>query len=384
MTGRLTKPFLLLGALVLIVGLACNAVFGGDPTPPPEPTRTLEPTRTSEPTPTPEPTLQSTATSTPPPPSATIPAQPTGTADPSVPFSLSDEPYAHPEGIFELLPPRGWSMSENDGSVLFEAEDESGAIYFQVTNTGYALDPASFENFVLAREANFFGTYENYAEVEQSIEPEDGFASVSKQLDFDGIPQFVVSFYDQREQAVFALDFWADSDRVEAYADQYDAIFESAMVDGEAAALQDIYYWVYEFYGPGDLFVIEVPTAWEYELTTGEFTVVDTFYAPDDHAVIQNITYDDGEPVSKSEAGAFALELLRTFYAEDIEITDDEVQPDGSERLIWHSPSGEYTGITFFESRGTPFLLFTSIYDNAFEDVYFDVLDYTIGSYVVP
>jgi hypothetical protein len=127
-----------------------------------------------------------------------------------------------------------------------------------------------------------------------------------------------------------------------------------------------------------------VPESWLYEFTYEEVVAVDTFYSPDDHALIENIVYDDGEEVSKSEAGAFALELLREFYAEDIRITDDQVQPDGSERLIWNSPSGEYTGWSFFETRGTTFLLFTLIYDNAYEDIYFDVLNDVVETYDIP
>jgi hypothetical protein len=116
----------------------------------------------------------------------------------------------------------------------------------------------------------------------------------------------------------------------------------------------------------------------------GPNVVVDTFYAPDRHAVIQNMSYDDGTLVTKAMAGAFALELLKTYYATDIRITDDVVQPDGSERLTWHSRSGDYSGVSFFETRGTTFLLFTTLYDNPFEDIYLDVLNYTISTYDIP
>jgi hypothetical protein len=127
-----------------------------------------------------------------------------------------------------------------------------------------------------------------------------------------------------------------------------------------------------------------VPTAWQYERTESEATIVDTFTAPDGHAVIQNITYDDGSTISRTEAGTLARDLLHTFYAPDIQILDDQVQADGSERLIWQSPGGDYSGISFLETRGTTFLLLTTMYDNEFEDVYIDTLEYTISSYTIP
>jgi len=253
-----------------------------------------------------------------------------------------------------------------------------------VTNTGYKLDPVAFENFVDARDFNFFIIYDNYLELEQSVDGANGTATVVKSLDFDGIPQTVITYYDQHDEAIFALDFWADDDLYDAYADTYDAFFDNITVDSGLAADQELYLWIYDFYGPGDLFTIEVPTSWRFETTSDDVSVVDTFYSPDEHAVIQNIAYDDGDEVTKSFAGAFALELLKNFYAQDIRVTDDQVQEDGSERLIWNSPGGDYSGISFFESRGTTFLLFTVMYDNPFEDLYYDVLDYTVSTYVVP
>jgi hypothetical protein len=119
-------------------------------------------------------------------------------------------------------------------------------------------------------------------------------------------------------------------------------------------------------------------------MVEGDVFIVDTFTSPDEHAFIENITYDDGEAISRSDAGAFALELMKEFYAGDIQVSDDQVQPDGSERLTWHSPSGGYSGISFLETRGTTFLLFSSIWDDPYEDDYLDSLRYTIETYDVP
>jgi hypothetical protein len=201
---------------------------------------------------------------------------------------------------------------------------------------------------------------------------------------FDGEPQTVVTLYDQYGPIIYTFDFWSEEQFFDAYDALYGEVLDTAEVNPDAAAGLEVYAWNYTFTGPNDLFSIEAPTPWLYEQTEDEATIVDTFYSPDGHAVIQNITYDEGTEISRSQAGQFALELLRTYYAEDIRITDDQVQADGSERLTWHSPSGNYSGISFLETRGTTFLLLTTMYDNDFEDYYLDALEYTISSYAIP
>jgi hypothetical protein len=394
MKSRIFLPFIWLSVLVLVVGLACNAVSGGaeDPTSPPQPTQ-LSPSTDLPPTDPPP-------TDPPPtdPPPTDPPAIPTNTPRPPKPTSEPDSPpasgglslasdlYVHPFGIYEFYPFVGWEItSEDDGSMWLEAPDFSGAVYFEVTNTGYELAPESFEWFVTARDENYFIQYDEFQEVDRQMNADDGIASVEKTLVFDEVPQKVDSIYSQHGQVIYVIDFWANANLYESYDPGFDEFFNGITVYSEdAAANQMIYGWLTDFYGPEDLFYIGVPESWYYEYTYEDFVAVDTFYSPDEHAIIENIVYDDGEEVSKSEAGAFALELLREFYAEDIRITDDQVQPDGSERLIWNSPSGEYTGWSYFETRGTTFLLFTLIYDNAYEDIYFDVLNDIVGTYDIP
>lgn len=350
-------------------------------TPAAEPRPTEEPTATAEPTdePTAEPTEEVEPTRAP------LPTKSVATAAaPTAALELDTTVFAHPGGYFSLTPPLGWTVESTDASASFAAPDDSGFIYVQVTHTGPALDGDSFERFVDNRDLNFFSTYDNYVEVDQQVNKETGVATVTKSLVFDGIPQTVFTLYDQYGPVIYSFDFWADEDLFDAYADAYQTILDTATVNSEAAAELTPYDWIYTFTGPSNFFTIDVPTPWRYEVSEAEFVVVDTFYSPDEHAVIQNITHDDGQPISRSEAGAFALELLRTYYAQDVTIIDDQVQPDGSERLTWRSASGDYSGISFFETRGTAFLLFTVMYDNPYEDVYFDTLDYTIGSYTIP
>lgn len=382
------RPPLLLPLFVtlLLPTLACGLIGGAEsnatafPTdsatmatePPPT---AIPPTSTTPPRPTatPRPAAEATETKSAP------AASPT-----SAPIELAPTRYTHPNNIFSLQPPAGWTVTEDEGSASFTSQDETGYLHVEVTNTGYELEPEAFTSFVENRDVNFFGIFEDYALIEQEIDAGEGIGSVTKNFTFNQVPQTAVSVYLQDGPAIYVIDTWADQEYMALYSDLYPRLVGTLETDREAAAEQLIYNWIYTFEGPDSLFTIDVPTPWEYERTDSDTVIVDTFYAPDGHAVIQNITYDDGQEISRSEAGAFALELLRSSYAEDIRIVDDRVQPDGSERLIWTSSGGGYSGTSFLETRGTTFLLFTIMHDDAYEDVYLDTLNYTVETYAVP
>ncbi|MFW6069360.1 MAG: hypothetical protein ACOC9E_07235 [Chloroflexota bacterium] len=402
---RSHRALFLFVALLALTTLACG-LAGADPEPteaPAQPAPTDEPAPTEEPpapteAPVEEPTQEPTEEPTEEPavePTATLglPGAPTKEALPTLEagsggavssIELDGTAYTQPDGSFSLNPPVGWEVTDDEGSASIESPDGSGFIYVQITNTGYGLDATAFTNFVENRDLNFFTGFDDYVEVAQEVDTDTRVASVTKNLTFEGVPQTVITLYDQYENIIYTYDFWSDEANIDAYSDLYSNLVDTIQVDPEAAGEQLEYNWVYTITGPNDLFTIEVPTPWTYERTEGENAIVDTFYAPDDHAVIQNIAYDDGTETSRSQAGAFALELLRSYYASDIVIHSDEVQPDGSERLIWSSPSGDYSGTSFLETRGTTFLLFTTMYDNPFEETYLDTLNYTIETYVVP
>jgi hypothetical protein len=301
------------------------------------------------------------------------------------PFSLQSAIYSHPSGIFDTYPPVGWEASEDTGATLFSAPDGSGAVYYQVTNTGTELIGDAFVSFINARELNFFGGFDGYSELDREIDAAEGLGGVTKDLLFDGVSQRVYTFYDRHGQTIYSLDFWADTDVYDSYMNVYEQMLNGTTVYSDTAARQDPFLWIYDFYGPADLFTMEVPIGFEYYRSQEyDYTIVDSFYAPDGNMVIENVAYDDGEAISKSVAGQFALGLLHEFYADDIKITGDKVQPDGSERLTWYSPGGGYTGISFFESRGTTFLLLSLWWDDDYEDIYVPVVDNAINTYTVP
>lgn len=144
------------------------------------------------------------------------------------------------------------------------------------------------------------------------------------------------------------------------------------------------------FTDKNNLFQIEVPSDWTQDSGSGDNYYIDTFTAPDGFALIESIVYDDGTSFPGGSNGKFALSLLHTFYSVDgkegdIHVTDDSIQKDGSERLVWNSPGRGTTGITFFEVRNhTTFLMLSLVYGNDYESQYLDTLNQVISTYTIP
>ncbi len=140
------------------------------------------------------------------------------------------------------------------------------------------------------------------------------------------------------------------------------------------------------------LYAIQVPGDWKHKSDSGQYYYSDQFKSPDGNALIENIAYNDGTPFTGSQNGQFALQLLNQFYSNtgktgDIHVTDDSIQQDGSERLVWYSKGGGYSGESFFEIRGsdsTTFLMFTVEWADSAKDQYYDTLSNVVASYTVP
>lgn len=364
----ITALFLVLGASSACGPAPANSV---PPTAPP----TLGP----RPTPTPTLTIRL--------PSPTPEMVIVDTGEPSsLDLTLGDTLFQHSDDLFVVGQPAGWSAEEIDASVVFTQPDGSGLISMQLTQTGYELPEAGFESFVDAREFNVFSSYGSYREVERVFEPSEKgrSARVLKSFNQGSTTMMALSMYVQEGSVISSQDVWLESSAYEQNQEFPQLLFDSLQVDTEAAFALRPYEWVFEFTGTEDLFVIDIPAPWHYELSSQEFTVIETFFSPDEFSLVQNLVYNDGNTISRREAGNIALNLLRTDYATDIIITDDKVQLDGSERLTWYSPGGDYQGISFLESRGTYFLLFTVMYENAYKDVYLPVLEHVVTSYEVP
>ncbi|MGA7192743.1 MAG: hypothetical protein WBW94_03865, partial [Anaerolineales bacterium] len=117
---------------------------------------------------------------------------------------------------------------------------------------------------------------------------------------------------------------------------------------------------------------IQLPKDWKHEQSSGSHYYMDTFTSPDGNAVIQNIAYDDGTPISGSTNAQFALNLLDKYFSMNgqtgsITISDTNMENDGSERLSWASASTDASGISFIEVRNqTTFLIFSVEWKNIY------------------
>ena len=241
----------------------------------------------------------------------------------------------HPSGAFSLVLPEGWEIDERDNSIFVTAPDNEAAIEISSVNAGAPLDEESLSAFIQAVEENWFATYPSYEAFEPEVQS-DGSIGVLKTLDLEegGTPQTVFSYYWQVGQVVYEQDFWVDTDLYDAYVDGLLDVANSMTTDEVSGAAADPYAVTYTFTGPDNLFEFSVPYAWQYIPGEDENKLVDVFVSPDGVTYVENITYDDGETISKSEAGAFARFLLQDYYeVDDIVVTDDQVQSDGSERL---------------------------------------------------
>lgn len=351
-----------IGAMILLVSLACAG--GG-----------LLSTPTAVPTPIPPTAVPPTATATP-----VAPVISGG------PFEVDPVLYTHKSGAFSFYPPLGWSVDEGEGDVLFLSPDNVGAIYAAVTNTGYQLDATAFSNFVYSTEANFFGHREQYQVVDTATGDNGRNIVVQKTFLFNGVPTEVITLYRQVEAAIYSFDFWVNEDQFEAYSDAYLTIVANIQFNSPAAASLNKYSFIYTFTGPKNLFAIEVPSAWAYSQSTElENTTIDTFTAPDGKAFIENIAVDDGTTRDPALTKGSALSLINYKYsnsANDIVVSEEVPQEDGSVRLTWTSAGSGLAGQTFYEVRnGTTLLLFTVAFDSTLSDVYLDVVNYTVSTY---
>ncbi len=359
-------------AIVLLSMMACG-LFGGAE----EPTAVPSPAQ-----PTVQPLVKPTTTPAPKPTPTPMESAPQGQ------LVLQDVPYEQPRGYFSLNPPVDWVLDEGDTWASWTAPDFSGALYVYVDSTGYELDQAALDTLVEANETNYFGGFEDY-QVLNRFTDEFGAMVVEQRMLAEGEPQAVVSIYFPIQGAIYMLDFWASEPVADAYRPAFDQLWEDTLVDPEAVVgdLDPYVGQLYTYVDDEELFSFSVPYTWLVTREVGEVAVIDTFASPDGLAFVQSIKYDEGIQITKSMAGQLALELLRNAYttgAGDIKITDDSIMPDGSERLTWTSKAGGYSGLSFFETRGTTFLMLTLFADDSVYELYLPTFDTILSTYDIP
>jgi hypothetical protein len=343
--------------------------------------------------------LSACAAPTPPPPTVTSTAVPPTATATSVPptetptpipafLTASKDLYTHRSGAFSFHPPEGWTLTETDFDAQFLEPNGNGQVYVSVTNTGYALDETGLANFVKANESNYFAAFfEDYkqdAQISNKYDPSTQSIQVVKTLTSSGTPWHVVTNYYQVGQTVMEVTFWILSEnQADAY---FPLLADMKFQEGTAANLMP-YAFVHTFVDHNKLFQFDVPNAWTYEFSGDEQCYVDTFTSPDGQAAIQNITCDTGQTMNQAAAGQFALGMLNNAYTSgsgDIKISKDEPQPDGSEKLTWSSKKGGYSGVSFFETRGTRILLLTMFAGNTVYAVFDPTFGNVISTYKVP
>jgi hypothetical protein len=304
-------------------------------------------------------------------------------------LELSEVIYIHPQGLFSLPTPLDWRLEEESGYASFFAPDESGYIDVFVTPTGYELDVQAFNGFIAANEENYFlRSFVDYQVVDRSVDAY-GAQIVDQIVEYGGVEYGVRSIYYQSADVIYELDFWAETSLSSEYGSTFQEIWDAMQVDVEAATANIAPYtvFVYNFVDGDELFSFNIPFSWLHERFNEPGVVVETFISPDRLANIQSIKITESREISKSEAGEIALDFLRGAYTSglgDIKITDDVVQTDGSELLAWSSEAGGHSGISFFETRGSVFLMLTYFSGNDTYQLYLPTFEHLLESYIVP
>lgn len=315
-----------------------------------------------------------------------VPVNKTTETDIPAPFEIDEALYVNPSGAFQLNPPLGWTVDEDDyGGSSWISPDEIGYMYVAVTNTGLSLDEISLKSFIDGYEQNTFFPYENYTQTGIDEQYDSGYVWVYKTLNYEGVSQYVATYYQIYGQGVLNADYWVNLDEADAYSLVYDKIHQSIQIDSSYIPDLPIYHWVSTFSDRNNLYKISIPRPWVHTTEEDTNLYIDTFLSPDGYGLIENMAYDDGSTITKGDAGKIALYLLNNYYtsgAGDIKVTGDKVQSDGSERLDWTSRSGGYHGQSFFETRGTTFLMFSTIYSEGYE-FYREPFEMIIQSYTI-
>jgi hypothetical protein len=299
-------------------------------------------------------------------------------------LTLAASRFTHPSMSFSVDPPEGWPVEVHDTGATWTDPAGEGRIDIRVNPTGYQLDETYLDNFIQAIEEHSSEERDGYRVLDQAVD-DTGARVVTQSLSQDGVPFQVVSVYVQDKDVVYDSEFWMSESSVDGYMPAYEQIWQGMVVSSErASASVEPYTDVYTFNDSDGLFSLDVPRGWHLDVYTQPDAVADTFWAPDRLARIEIIKYDDGTEISKALAGSFALDLLHQRYSEDAKITQDRVQPDGGERLTWSSKSGDVAGASFFETRGTTFLMLTYLCDDSVDYVYAPVLERLLQSYSAP
>lgn len=373
------RPFLFLLSVLLVLSLACSSVAELSATATPLPTSTFTPT--------------------PPPTSTPTPAGPVSTTgNPIVTsvgdLSLSNERYEHPNGFVSFYPMEGWEISETDYSVAM-TDPETGVYYYlSVTNTGYALDADSFENYRTIME-EFYTFQSNYTEIDTGSNPSIQLHYVEKTYTgSDGVDYYAYSLYQQFDSVIFLLEVAGKAAHVQAeptnpYRIMFDSFGQTMEVDSELASEFPMYQQTWT-YTPDDIDgSIVAPWAWGYLSDSLDETYHYTyFYSPDSLAMIEFIRQDTVK-LTKELGLDFAvnyLNLLHSGDANDIKINQfGELQEleTGLYLFDWQSETSGEIGTMLYDTRipNKLIMVVAIVYDDEFLPLYANTLGDIADSY---
>jgi hypothetical protein len=143
------------------------------------------------------------------------------------------------------------------------------------------------------------------------------------------------------------------------------------------------------------LYMFDIPANWSYEASdlgnavySDVYMYADTWTSPDESAVVEGISgRSEGFDFDGTTSTRVALDMLNYYYSftgqeGDIRISETSTAQDGSTRFDWESKGGDYSGISWFEVRGTrTFLMWTVNWGNGADQATLDIVDNAINTY---
>jgi len=319
-----------------------------------------------------------------------IPTQPFITSTPDATVSqtgLSSGFFEFPGGVFQATVPIGWNEEVSEyGSVFLSEQDGEGAIYITITNTGLVLEKEGFDQFVDAREENFFSGFEGYQEVDRVIKEGHDNGFVHKTVLFNDIPETVETYYFQNQNAVVVMDFWMETEKEQTYREIYQPVIESLKINPEKANEFVLYNFIFEFRDNMDAFSFEVPISWLYLPDTSGGLIADKFYAPDNRSILQHVIFYPDDASDPGEIAKLIYQASRSSLpgpsTEDV-IEIQTENDDGSVYLKWKTDDGWQIESVYYK-QGAKVLALTGIIQDGFIDIYQSSIDYGFEWYSVP
>ena len=294
----------------------------------------------------------------------------------------SDQPYISPSDSFQITFPKGWNCSETGNfQVNCQSPDQSAEIQARITATGYELVQEAFLSFTHAELVHTYSEIKEY--VETARNEEEGRLIVEANWRkgdtyWKGIDDFIRS-----GGAVLHLRAAVKKEFNNIYNDVFTQVVESVEIFPVKLFGADLYANRSTQTAPYAAFEIDIPTAWNMYEDAGAITrtVIEEFFSPDKRASVQIAVYQQGDFIEQTLKGEKTLEIMRTLYGHDLDVSHDKGLPDGRERLEWYAAKKDIHGISFFDSFGSTLYMFCIIWEETTADIYKPLLEEVSASF---